>query len=125
MKNHLILRLARIGSLLTLGLTFFVAASLRQTALGVALLMSLSAVLATFLVLWQSGSTRAWWLGAGLWGGLSYISPSGVGLVYLIVAALTAFSAFQQERESRRFEFVGPLAFIVAMGGVIIVHGLM
>lgn len=122
--NEWLVRAARLVSLLMLALTFFVAASLRTTSLGTALLMSVTGVVATALMLWQGASPREWWFSAGLWGGLSYISENVFGLVYLVGAALVAFSAFQTERAQGKFEFVGPLAFIGALVVVVIVRGM-
>ena len=117
-------RAARIGALLALGLTLFIAVNVRATTPVLAVWMSGAAIFATFLVLRQNESTRAWWISAGVWGGLSYVFEDASAFLYLIAAALTAFSAYQRERARGRFDAVGPLAFIGAVGFIVIIRTL-
>lgn len=122
--NEWLPRVARILSLVALALTFFVAASLRASSLAFALLISVAAVVGTFLVLWQGGGLRAWWVSAGVWGGLSYLFEDASALVYLVAAVVIAFSAYRQERLRGRFELTGPLAFIGAVLALILLRAL-
>lgn len=120
--NEWLPRAGRILSLVALALTFFVAAALRTSSLAFALLVSVAAVVGTFLVLWQGGGTRAWWVSAGVWGGLSYLFEDASALVYLVAAVVIGFSAYRQERLRGRFELTGPLAFIGAVLALIILR---
>jgi hypothetical protein len=63
------------------------------------------------------------WFGAGVWSAAAYLNFQMLGLFALIVAALSAVSAFWVERESRTFSFTGPALFIgVALSLVIIAN---
>jgi hypothetical protein len=53
-----------------------------------------------------------YWFTAGVWGAASYLNFQLLGLFYLVVAVLAAFSAFLIERESRTFSFIGPGLFL-------------
>jgi hypothetical protein len=63
------------------------------------------------------------WFGAGVWGAAAYLNFQMLGLLALLVAALSAISAFWVERESRIFSFTGPALFIgVALSLVLIAN---
>ncbi len=121
--EKLLPRAARISAFIASPLTFFIAASIRTESPGLATLMSATATVATLLLLWDTGGPRAAWVSAGLWSGLLYVSASSVGIVYLVVALLAALKAIQRERAMGRFDLLGPLACLVAMGVVVLVRG--
>ncbi len=52
------------------------------------------------------------WFGAGVWGAAAYLNFQMLGVLALLVAVLSAASAFLIERESRVFSFAGPALFI-------------
>ncbi len=53
-----------------------------------------------------------YWFSAGVWGAAAYLNFQTLGVFALLVAALSAASAFLIERESRVFSFAGPALFI-------------
>lgn len=52
------------------------------------------------------------WFAAGVWGASAYLNFQSVGMGQLLVALLSAGSAFWIERESRAYSFAGPALFI-------------
>ena len=60
----------------------------------------------------NENAAMMYWFGAGVWGAAAYLNFQMLGVLALLVAGLSAASAFLIERESRVFSFAGPALFI-------------
>jgi len=112
---------------LTLYLTITSGAGISQLINLVIVLLLALTVMLMFLAQNPNNENAAliFWFGAGVWGAAAYLNFQTLGILQLVIALLSAASAFWIERESRVYSFIGPALLIGTGLSLVIISNLL